>query len=80
MEETPPHLPRDERRSLLRRYAAGEVTWHELQARGFEDYIAVLGGLGELGLRPPIAPLEGPNREARERGRAIIRKALQAHP
>ncbi len=74
-----PHLPLDEeRKTLLRRYAEGEVTWHELQARGFEDYIAVLGGLGELGLRPPIAPLEGPNREARERGRAIIRKALRA--
>ena len=74
-----PNLPLDEeRRTLLRRYAEGEVTWHELQSRGFEDYIAVLGGLGELGLRPPIAPLEGPNREARERGRAIIRKALRA--
>ena len=80
MVETPHLRLDDERRSLLRRYAAGEVTWHELQARGFDDYIAVLGGLGELGLRPPIAPLEGPNREARERGRAIIRRALRARP
>jgi len=77
MDETT-HLPLDEeRRTLLQRYAAGEVTWHELQARGFDDYIAVLGGLGELGLRPPIAPLEGPNRAARERGREIIRRALR---
>lgn len=78
MDELPRPPLDDERRTLLQQYAEGKVTWHELQARGFEDYIAVLGGLGELGLRPPIAPLEGPNREARERGRAIIRRALQA--
>ena len=73
-----PLFPMDgERQSLLRQYAKGEVTWHELRARGFDDYVEVLAGLGELGLRPPIAPLEGPNREARERGRAIIRSALR---
>jgi hypothetical protein len=66
------------RETLLRAYAAGTVTWHELRERGFDDYIQVLGGLGELGLRPPIAPMSGPNRAARERGRAIIRAALQA--
>jgi hypothetical protein len=66
------------RETLLRAYAAGTVTWHELRERGFDDYIQVLGGLGELGLRPPIAPMSGPNRAARERGRAIIREALQA--
>jgi len=48
------------------------------QERGFENYVQVLGALGELGLRPPMAPMEGPNLAARERGRAIIRKALQA--
>lgn len=63
---------------FLREYAAGRVTWRDLQELGFTDYVQVLGGLGELGLRPPIAPLEGPNREARERGRAIIREALRA--
>jgi hypothetical protein len=63
---------------LIRQYAAGAVTWHELQERGFRDYIEVLAGLGELGLRPPIAPMEGPNVAARERGRAIIREALKA--
>src|SRR5258708_7059767 len=47
------------RAALLRQYAKGEVTWHELCARGFDDYVEVLAGLGELGLRPPIAPLEG---------------------
>ncbi len=66
------------RDALIRQYAAGDVTWHTLQERGFEDYVQVLGALGELGLRPPMAPMEGPNVEARERGRAIIRRALQA--
>lgn len=69
-----------EKEALIRQYAAGEVTWHSLQQRGFENYAQVLGALGELGLRPPVAPMEGPNREARERGRAIIRQALHARP
>ena len=69
----------DEREVLARQYAAGTITWHELRERGFADYIQVLGALGELGLRPPIAPMDGPNRAARERGRAIIREALRAH-
>jgi hypothetical protein len=67
-----------ERDALIRQYAAGDVTWHTLLERGFEDYVQVLGALGEMGLRPPVAPMEGPNREARERGRAIIRQALRA--
>jgi hypothetical protein len=67
-----------EKETLIRQYAAGELTWHSLREQGLEDYVQVLGALGELGPRPPIAPIEGPNREARERGRAIIRDALQA--
>lgn len=62
---------------LIRRYAAGEVTWHELREQGFDDYVQVLGALGELGLRPPIAAMTGPNVEARLRGRALIREALR---
>jgi hypothetical protein len=69
-----------EREVLIRRYAAGDITWHELRERGFEDYVEVLGALGEFGLRPPIAAMEGPNLAARERGRAIIREALRARP
>lgn len=65
-----------ERHDLLRRYAAGEITWHSLRERGFEDYIQVLGGLGELGLRPPVAAPGGPNDAARQRGRALLREAL----
>ena len=68
----------DERERLIRQYAAHEITWHELRERGFDDYVQVLGALGELGLRPPVAPMEGPNVAARERGRAIIREALLA--
>lgn len=67
-----------ERERLIRAYAACDVTWRELQERGFRDYVEVLGALGELGLRPPIAPLEGPSRETRERGRAWLREALRA--
>jgi hypothetical protein len=67
----------NERQVLIRQYAAGEITWHELQARGFDNYVQVLAGLGELGLRPPIAAMEGPNRAARVRGRALIREALR---
>lgn len=51
-----------DRTDLLRRYAAGEIRWRELQERGFADYVEVLGGLGELGLRPPMAPMTGPQR------------------
>ncbi len=69
----------DERNELVRLYAAGDITWHTLQERGFEDYVQVLGALGELGLRPPVAPMEGPNRAARERGRALLREALRTN-
>ncbi len=67
-----------QREDLLRQYAGGHVTWHQLQEQGFKNYVEVLGGLGDLGLRPPIAPMEGPNRLARERGRSIVREALLA--
>lgn len=66
-----------DRETLIRHYAAGQITWHELQERGFDNYVQVLGALGELGLRPPIARMEGPNVEARLRGLAIIREALR---
>ena len=67
------------REQLLRGYAAGDVTWRELQRRGFDDYIEVLGGLGALGLRPPIARMIGPNVEARERSRARVAALLKAN-
>lgn len=70
-------MTQSEKTALLRQYAAGEITWTSLRGRGIENYRDVLAGLGELGLRPPSAPMEGPNVEARRRGRAIIREALQ---
>ncbi len=70
-------MAESEKQKLIRKYAAGEVTWHSLQEQGFEDYVEVLAGLGELGLRPPLARMEGPNVEARLRGRALIREALR---
>jgi hypothetical protein len=74
--DTPDHVIDQDREKLLRDYAVGNISWSTLRQRGFDDYVAVLGGLGALGLRPPYAPLEGPNRAARERGRALLRRAL----
>jgi hypothetical protein len=66
--------------ALIRQYAAGEITWSLLRQKGFENYRQVLAGLGELGLRPPMAPMDGPNVAARERGRSLIREALRTAP
>jgi hypothetical protein len=66
-----------DRAELLRAYAAGAVSWTTLRRRGFEDYVEVLAGLGVLGLRPPTAPMTGPNRAARARGREWLRQALR---
>ena len=68
----------DEKHELIRRYAAGEITWHAMRERGFVDYVQVLGALGELGLRQPVATVSGPNHAARERGLRILRDALRA--
>ena len=73
MTATPPA----DRNALLRAYASGAVSWRELREQGFDDYIQVLGGLGELGLRPPIAPMSGPNVEARRRGREKLARLLR---
>ena len=67
-----------DRERLIRQYAAREITWRELRERGFESFVEMRGGLGALGLRPPVAPMDGPNVAARERGRAAIREALRA--
>ncbi len=71
-------MTKTERETLIRRYAAAEISWSTLRARGFDNYLDVLAALGALGLRPPIAPMDGPNVAARERGRAAIRAALQS--
>jgi hypothetical protein len=72
-------MTENEKEKLIRHYAADEITWRALRERGFDDYVQVLGALGELGLRPLVAPMRGPNVGARERGCAMIREALRAH-
>ncbi len=67
-----------EKNALFRAYAAGDLTRTSLRSRGIDNYRDVLAGLGALGLRPPVAPMDGPNVEVRLRGRAIIREALKA--
>lgn len=66
-----------DKEKLILDYAAGEITWSALRMRGFENYLDVLSELGKRGLRPPIAPMDGPNVEARQRGRALLRQALK---
>ena len=70
---SPPSATSDE----LRAYAAGEFGWSTLRDRGV-PYQDVLAGLGALGLRPPTAPMEGPNVEARLRGGRQLSEALDA--
>ena len=41
-----------DKETLIRQYAAGDITWHDLRERGFDDYVQVLGGLGDFGLAP----------------------------
>ena len=60
----------------IRAYAAGELAWATLR-RADVLYEDVLAGLGEFGLRPPFAPMEGPNRETRERGIRLLRELLE---
>jgi hypothetical protein len=71
-------MPESEKRTLIRQYAAGEITWRALRERGYENYLDVLAELGALGLRQPVAPMDGPNVESRRRGRALLRQALEA--
>jgi hypothetical protein len=66
-----------DKEKIIREYAAGEVTWSALRQRGFDNYLDVLTELGKLGLRPPVAPMDGPNVEAGRRGRALLRQALE---
>ena len=66
-----------DKEKIIREYAAGEITWSALRRRGFDNYLDVLTELGKLGLRPPVAPMDGPNVEVRQRGRALLRQALE---
>jgi hypothetical protein len=68
MDDMTTHITRDE----LRAFAAGTPT---LRWRGV-NYGDVLAGLGDLSLRPPLAPMEGPNLQARKRGVRRLRELL----
>ena len=80
--EAPNFMTQDDKNDLIRRYAAGDISWSSLQEKGLENFADVLAGLGDLGLRQPVAPMTGPNVEARERACALVRKLLieQAKP
>ena len=71
-------MTESDREEMIRQYAAGDITWRTMRERGFDSFLDVLGGLGALGLRQPVAPMDGPNVEARLRARALIREALKA--
>jgi hypothetical protein len=62
---------------IISEYAGGGITWSALRRCGFENYLDVLTELGKLGLRPPVAPMDGPNGQARQRGRSLLRQALK---
>lgn len=66
------------RDDLIRRYAAGGLGWSDLQDAGFRDWLEVLGALGERGLRLPSARMVGPNTEARQEGKMLLRAAIEA--
>jgi hypothetical protein len=63
---------------LIRQYAAGEITWRALRERGLTITCRFSGHSVDSVFGPLVAPIRGPNVEARERGRAIIREALRA--
>ncbi|MGO9418979.1 hypothetical protein [Roseiarcus sp.] len=71
-------MAESDRERMIRQYAAGEISWHTMRERGFDSFLDDLAGLGALGLRQPVAPMEGPNVESQQRASALIREALKA--
>ena len=59
---------------MLRKYANHEMTWYEMRNRGVDSYWDVLWGLGQLGLKYPVARMIGPNVESRQRGIGLLRE------
>jgi len=50
------------RDTLIREYAAVEITWQAQLRLGYDDYLDALGAPGELRLRPPLTSTVGPTR------------------
>ncbi len=69
----PKRLPRTE---IAKAYAAGEISFREVQDRGIFRYTELLALLADLNLRPPIAPDGGPNAESRAEGMRRLEKIL----
>lgn len=71
-----------EKERLVRQYAVGEVSRRRCAGVASTFILNVLAALGELGLRPSMAPMEGPNVDARQRGILFVRERLreQAKP
>lgn len=65
------------RREAVREYALGDLTWRDLQGKGVIRYGQVLADLADMGLKVPIAPLEGDNADLRARGIAWLEEAIE---
>jgi len=64
------------RRDAVRRYAQGELSWSDLRRLGINRFTQVMADLAEMGLKLPIAPLEGENAAIRKAGIQRLEKAL----
>ena len=67
-----------DKEKLIRQYAAGEITWHACASAALTITCKCSARLASSACGPPVAAMEGPNVEARQRGRAVIREALRA--
>ncbi len=66
------------RRALALRYVRGEMSIHELRRAGHSSMIELLSDLAELGERPPLANMVGPNVETRRAGLERLAAVLKA--
>lgn len=68
----------ERRREAVRQYATGDLSWRDLQARGFRRYGEVLADLADMHLDVPVMPLEGYNADLRRKGIAWLEEAIDA--
>jgi hypothetical protein len=73
--ETPTAKMPPQYEKLIREYAEGDISWDLMKAKGITSYLGVLGALGELGLRIPIAP-----QTTQAPAQSALRTILQAQP
>lgn len=65
------------RRDAVRRYADGELSWSDLKRMGVRRYTEVMADLADMGLRLPVAPLEGESAAMRQAGIIRLEEALR---